>query len=422
MPPDKGQKHRNTDDLLDWFTVSYRTLYLASGIVALLAIGGGVYYYLTREPAAPQPVEAPRATVTSARFNAIEGSVKVKTVGTFEWVTADKSMVLRRSDLVRTGPGSTAEIAFFDGTVVHVRPDSLITIEESSEDPSTKARKVSWHISSGEVNLQTTRRNVPGSATEVSTPTVKSTVSELAAANIKVAEAGDSDIRIFRGTGRVETKTGEKIELTTSQAVRIDATGKAGPKFTLPDIPVLLAPPHQADISYPVPSQATTLLAWKSVANAAGYHFQIDYSAYFNRPIVDRKGWKSNSIELRGLDAGKYYWRVAALDKDGNEGQFSDFYRFAVGSPSSSSGGSGPPPPLAIQSLEVRTNILQIKGRTEAGATVTVNGQRVDVQGDGSFNEFITLDQPGKQVVAIRATGINGGVREIRRPVEVGAF
>jgi hypothetical protein len=153
MPTDKGQKPRHTDDLLDWFTVSYRTLYLASAAVALLAVGGA-YYYLTREKAAPRPPETAASTVTTARFNSIEGSVKVKTVGTFEWVTADKSMVLRRSDLVRTSPGSTAEIAFFDGTIVHVRPDSLITIEESSEDPSTKARKVSWHISSGEVNLQ----------------------------------------------------------------------------------------------------------------------------------------------------------------------------------------------------------------------------------------------------------------------------
>lgn len=415
--PEKGRTPRSSDDLLDWFTVTYRTLYLIAGLVVA---GGVAYYFYTRVTAQPAPRQTPPPTVTTARFNSIEGSVKVKTVGTFEWVTADKNMLLKRSDLVRTGPGSTAEIAFFDGTVVHVRPDSLITIEESSEDPSTKARKVSWHISSGEVNLQTSRKNVPGSATEVSTPTVKGTVGELAAANIKVAEAGDSDIRMFRGSGRVETKTGDKIELGSSEAVRVDSTGKAGPKVTLPETPVLLAPPYDAEISYPAPSQATTLLAWKDVSTAAGYHFQIDYSLHFNRPIVDRRGWKATAIELRGLDPGKYYWRVAAIDKDGSSGDFSAFARFAV--TTSGRGGAGPPPPLTLQSLEVRTNILQIKGRTEPGATLSVNGQRVDVQGDGSFNEFITLDKPGKQVVVIRATGINGGVREVRRPVEVGAF
>lgn len=421
MPPDKGQARRSSDDLLDWFTISYRTLYLIAGAVLLIA--GGTAYYLINNSWRPigQVSPTPTPGPTTARFSSLEGSVKVKTVGTFEWVTADKNIVLRKSDLVRTGPGSTAEIVFFDNTVVHVRPDSLITIEESSEDPSTKARKVKWHISSGEVNLQTARKNVPGSATEVSTPTVTGTMGELAAANIKVDEAGDSDIRVFRGTGRVETRTGDRIELVSSEGVRVDASGKAGPKVTLPGVPVLIAPPHQAEISYPVPSQATTLLAWKEVPAAAGYHFQIDYSAYFNRPIVDRRGWKSSSIELRGLDVGKYYWRVAAVDKDGTGGEFSAWARFSVMSPSGARGG-GPPPPLTIQSLEVRTNILQIKGRTEPGATVTVNGQRVDVQSDGSFNEFITLDQPGKQMVVIRAGGINGGVREVRRPVEVGAF
>jgi len=35
------------------------------------------------------------------------------------------------------------------------------------------------------------------------------------------------------------------------------------------------------------------------------------------------------------------------------------------------------------------------------------------------FNEFISLDKAGRQTVVIRATGINGGVREEKRPVVV---
>src|SRR5262245_2166280 len=169
MPPNKQKPRRADDDILDWFTITYRSIYIAVGALLALAAGGFYVYHVMTAPVPPPQVEAPTPAVTTARFTSIEGSVKVKTVGTFEWVTADRSMVLRKSDLVRTGPGAAAEITFFDGTVVHVRPDSLITIEETSEDPSTKARKVAWHISSGEVNFQTLRKNVPGSATEVST-------------------------------------------------------------------------------------------------------------------------------------------------------------------------------------------------------------------------------------------------------------
>lgn len=407
------------DDLLDWFTVSYRTIYIGLGTVIAFAAAGGYYYY-SRQTPPPGPSPEPVVEATAgARFSLIEGSVKVKPVGTFEWVSADKSLVLRKSDLVKTGASSSAEITFFDNTVVHIRPDSLITIEETSEDPSTKRRKVSTFISSGEVNLQTPRRSVAGSTTEVSMPNLKGTVGENSNANIRVAEGGDSDVRVIGGSIKGETKSGQRIELGSSEAVRIDAGGKAGEKFTMLAPPALLAPPHMAEISYPDPTRATTLLAWKAVASATTYHVMVDYSPYFNRPLVDRKGHGDPSVELRGLDVGKYYWRVAGADKDQNEGIFSDFARFTVTRPTGAASGTGPPPLLAIESLDLRQNLLQVKGRTEPGASVTINGQRVDVQGDGSFNEFITLPTAGKQLVSIRSTGINGGINEQKRPVVV---
>jgi hypothetical protein len=125
------------------------------------------------------------------------------------------------------------------------------------------------------------------------------------------------------------------------------------------------------------------------------------------------------SVEVRGLDPGKYYWRVSAVDKEGVEGPFSDFARFTVSRKAGPGAAGGPPPPLSIESLEVRGNILQVKGRTEPGATLLVNAQRVDVATDGSFNEYILLDKPGKQTVVIRATGLQGGSVEEKRSVVV---
>jgi hypothetical protein len=49
---------------------------------------------------------------------------------------------------------------------------------------------------------------------------------------------------------------------------------------------------------------------------------------------------------------------------------------------------------------------------------LSVNGQRVDIRPDGSFNEFLTLAS-GRQEVVVRATGTDGGVAELRRPVVV---
>jgi hypothetical protein len=408
---------RPEDDLVDWFTISYKSIYIV--VLLALAVAGGAYYHYFGKALNPNPViDVPAPTVTTARFTSLEGNVKVKPVGVFDWYSAEPSMVLRKSDLVRTGPGATAEITFFDGTVVRVRPDSLITIEDTSEDFATKRRRVAWHISSGEVNFQTGKKNVPGSATQISTPTVKTTAAEMTDGGIRVDQSGDSDVKIYRGSTQVETKTGEKLTLGASEALKVDAAGKAGPKQVLLDAPVLQAPPHQTEISYPDPSRATTLLAWKAVPTSASYHVMVDYSPYFNRPLVDQVR-KDSAVELRGLDTGKYYWRVAALDKDGVEGAFSAFARFTVVRKEGAGGGGGVPPLLVIEAVDVRANILQIKGRTEQGATVTVNDQRVDVQGDGSFNEFIQLDKGGRQIVVIRSIGINGGINEQKRPIVV---
>jgi FecR protein len=419
-----GDNKRNArpggDELLDWFTISYRTLYIVGGLLVAAAAAAGYYYFVRGRTADPgvvaRPIAAPQ--MAAARFTSLEGNIKVKAVGTVEWITADKALVLGKGDRIKTGSGSTAEITFFDGTLVHVRPDSIIMVEETSENPTTKERRVAWNISSGEVFFNTSNKNVEGSRTDITTPLTRLSAVDEAKGNVKVDDSGAGDIRIFTAVKpvQVETKGGEKLALTSNEGVKVDVDGKAEAKMALPGTPVLQAPPNQTDISYPDPQHATTLLAWRPVTGAAAYHFQIDYSASFNRPIKDMPSWKDNSLELRGLDVGRYYWRVAAVDKQNVEGSFSDFSRFSVTRPS---GGSVAGPPLTIETFDLRTNILQVKGRTEPGATVSVNSQPLDVQADGSFNEFISLDKGGTQDVVVRAVGVNGGVSTQHKTVTV---
>jgi hypothetical protein len=419
MPQGKDRRRQAEDDLLDWFTVTYRSIYIAVFTIVAVGVAAAYYYYVTHKPVTAPSPDVQVAPTSTARFTSVEGNVQVRARGTFVWVNADKSLMLHKSDLVKTSSGGAAEITFFDGTVVHVHPESLLTIEETSEDPSTKARRVAVNVPSGVASFQTSRKNVPESATEVSTPTVKSTVGEMSKGEVQVAETGDTSIRAFQGTVRGVTSGGQTLDLGMSEAVKIDAKGRASAKVILPGAPTLLNPPHQTEITYADPARATTLLIWQPVLGAVSYHLMLDYSAYFNRPLLDRKGISLTQQELRGLDLGKYYWKIAAISKDGEEGAFSDFSRFTVARSSGGQAGDGPPPRLTDLVLDVRNNILQIKGQTEPGATITVNGQRVDVDSDGGFIDFITLEKLGRQIVIIRATGLNGGVNEQKRPVVV---
>ena len=411
---------RAEDDLVDWFTVSYRSIYTALAIVLVATAAGGYYYYAKNAPPPPPPTETV-ITQPTAHFSAIEGTVKVKAVGTFEWVTADAGIQLKKSDIVRTGPGSAAEIKFFDGTVVAVGADSLIMIEASSADPVSRRAKVGWRVSNGTVDFKVPPRGASGGEAEISTPTVTARADSAAAGAISVQESGESDVRVYDGKVVASTKTGDTIPLGANQALPVDASGRAGATVTLPDVPVLLAPANQSEVAYQDPTRALTLLAWKAVPDAVTYHVLLDYNPYFNRPLVDQSGIKESSVEVRGLDIGKYYWQVAAVDKNGVTGRFSAFSRFAVARPNAAAAAAGgPPPPLVLESLDVRANILQVKGRTEPGATVTVNGQRIDVQSNGTFNEFIQMEKSGRQYVVIKVVGINGGANEQRRSVLVG--
>jgi hypothetical protein len=288
----------------------------------------------------------------------------------------------------------------------------VFIIEETSEDPASKQRRAAVKVQSGEVSFQVPQRNVPGSATTISTPTVRTTAQDEAEGRVNVAGGGASTLSLFRGSIEGQTSAGERLSLAANEGMKVDAEGRAGPKVTLPGVPTLLAPPPQADISYPNPAEATTLLAWKAVPGAVAYHVLVDMTASFNRPVVARKEWKPLSMELRGLEVGGYFWQVAAVDKDGTQGNFSEPSRFVVsqGTP------RGAPPPLSLEPLTPRGHTVQVKGRTEAGASLTINDQAIAVRPDGSFNEILTLN-PGRQDIVVRAVGAGGGVAEQRRPV-----
>lgn len=407
MAPDERKPQRGGDDRIEWFTVSYRSLAIA-GLVVLVAAGLGWYVYGRSTPPPPPPASE---VETGVRFASLEGSVQVKRSGTLEWLAANPTMMLRQNDLVKTGSGGAAEIRFADGTVFAVRPDSLITIEESTQNPISRQQRNALSIQSGEANFQTASRGVPGSTT-ISTPTVRTTAERDTAGNIQVADSGATGVRIFRGAGQAQTRSGQKIALATNEGVRVDAGGAAGQKIALPTVPQLTAPSNLAEIAYPDLSQGITLLLWGAVEGSSGYRVMVDFTPTFARPLYDRQGHRSTQMELRGLEAGSYYWKVAALDASGVEGSFSAPWRFTL-----SKAPAGEPPPLSLERLELKGNVLHVSGRTEPGATLLLNGERLEVLPDGSFNEFLTFADGGTASVLLRSTGTKGGVAELRRRV-----
>lgn len=384
-------------------------------IVAAAAAAALAAWFFLRPAPSPGPGEggaAPAASrVVIAAFSRIDGSVKVKPVGSVEWSNASLSTNLSHNDLVRTAAGASADIAFkVDGSVLQVRADSLITIEGTLQDPATKRLRNAARISSGEVNVST-QANTDETSAVVSTPTARNYVAGETNAAIRVAQAGESDIRVFKGRSDVETNKGKKVRLTSQEGLRIDASGEAGDKVALPGTPELLSPTDATDLTYEDPAKAPTVLRWKGRTEAVAYRVVVDSSAYFNDPVFDKANVKDVQTRAQALGTGPFFWRVAAVGAEGLEGSFSDFARFSIARGREQ---SATPPPLAVETLERRGNIVLIKGRTERGAHVTVNGSPVEVRPDGSFSEHLPLEQD-QITFTVRAISPSGGITEQRR-------
>ena len=384
----------------DWARSSTRNTYIAVG-TAIVAMAGVLWFVLGVEaPPPPQPVGTPRPP--TARFTGIEGTVTKKALGTFNWKASAVPDHLNQNDLVRTAARSSAEITFIDETLVNVSADSLITIENVSEDPTTHQRRVAWTVSSGEVAFE---RRADGGEAIITTPTLRTKVRDKASASIRVDEAGESDLRIFSGRGTVTTRTGQQVELQANEGLKVNAEGVAGEKLKLPSAPALAAPPVRAT------TKLRPTLRWRAVPEAVEYRVVVARDPRFNQPVWVKAGVRGTRIETARLETGTHYWRVAATGEGGGEGPYSTGRSFDVA--------RGAGPGLIIDSLEARGNVVQIKGRTQPGVELTVNGQPLQLEADGSFEEFITLLQPGTQVLVLLATDQDGISSEVKRSVSV---
>jgi len=368
------------------------------------------WYFFVRKP-------LPKPGQQIARLTAVDGKVKVKPNAMDAWSDAPLATQLHVGDVVQTETRAGAEISFNSGSVVKVRSDSVVYIGGSAE-----ASTAAWRVQSGRVNF-----SVGNEATEIVTPTLKTTALENASGHIDVGESGATGVKIFSGEARLETTQGQRLTLQQNQAVQVDAAGRAGDTIELPPPPTLIAPAAKARLLIAKPPDASAKLSWTDVKGGVTYHVALDYNVTQANLLLsaglEETGIQGTAHDLKGLNLGRYFWRVAAVNKAGLEGAFSRVSFFQVVEP------EAPPVPLAtptpaatalptlvVQVVdEVTPGVVHVGGRAPRGSTVTVNGTPVKMLPDGSFSEFVRHSGPGE--VVVRATAADGQFVERARAV-----
>ncbi|HEU5180766.1 MAG TPA: FecR domain-containing protein [Candidatus Polarisedimenticolia bacterium] len=484
-----GRQAAQGNILLDWFTVSYRSIVLA--LVFLVGAGGAVFLYfylkaatgdtpegaalqeLTRaerlfseaesaahgEQAAPvinqagRLLESARRTFRdhefeesrglsvqsqgfsrkildsstaessfTAKIYRFEGDVKIKRVKQFVWETITGNLALKVGDQIKTSSSGSAQIVYFDGTITTLKPGSLLEIRELFEDPATKVRKVRERLNFGGVHAATQGGNAQGSFHEVSTETTIARTQDRAQMSMEF-DAAARTTRTSVESGEAEVSTGgSSVKLASLESVTVPAEGKLSPKENILSSPSLVEPIDQRVFMFVPGKESSTTLKWDRVAAASAYRLQISQQPLFGLLLLNKPDITSTSVVLPDLAGGSYYWRVAARDGAGNEGAFSEIRKFRVGSERERGPEDRVPPALQLVDFMPSGALVIIRGRTEAAASVAIDGQMVDVEDDGAFTAVVKMKHDGPNTLEIVAQDTAGNETRLKKNVYVETF
>ena len=128
---------------------------------------------------------------------------------------------------------------------------------------------------------------------------------------------------------------------------------------------------------------------------------------------VDAPRLDQDSARLRLVAAGTYFWRVAALGEGTAPSEWSAVRRFRVFSTSSQHLlEDTTPPELTVNQPQQLGHMFIFEGATEASATVTINGEKVELDVDGRFRKTIEIFDEGWIDIVIVAVDPSGNRTE----------
>ncbi|MFY9529834.1 MAG: hypothetical protein WBC04_18935 [Candidatus Acidiferrales bacterium] len=394
-----------------WHTVTYKTVALYCVVVAAIIFATVYLIFPETSSNALQRLSdsvmrrntaAGVISAKQARFVNLDGKVQVKKVDSVQWTSADYQMQLDKGDLIQTGPEGVARVAFADGTTYTVKGDTLVTVEENlvAQDAPTR---VGVHISSGAVDLATPTWGVPGSKADISFENAVASLRENSRAAVRSnPNTKQQEITVASG-GAELSRGGEHVEVSQWEKVSFP-TGGAMTKTEVLAPPALLEPLNLQPIILADPKHDPIHFSWRPANTAKMYVFQVSNTAMFTQVVMERKT-PNSSIDITGLDPGEYFWKVRAIDAGNASSDLSDPYKFTLVAQ-----GKEREMLLEVDDTVLHGNVVEVSGRTEAGAALIINGQQVaDIRQDGKFHYFTEPMARGDHTLVITGQNRRGG-------------
>ena len=353
------------------------------------------------------PLKSPSAAVSQqAHFTVLDGTIRVRKSNGNSWINADYNVPLEKGDVVQTGAEGMAKIVFNDGTNYTVKQDSLIVIEENSANDQQQTN-VSVAVTTGTVDL-TTATYVQGSKSQVIVAGAKASLAPDSSAMVHNDPKVDRhEILVKKGSGEIE-RNGETVHLSNWEKVSFKSAAKTMERAIEIGPPTPITPGNMMPVFINAGEKSKDLeFAWTPMANAAGYRLRISHNPYFSSLLMDRKV-DTPSVVVTGLPVGAYYWSIQSFDGVGKESVESEKNRFTI----IVKGKEKIELVLDLDPFIQHGHVIEVTGKTEAGARVMVNGKEVPIVGDdGTFHYFTPPLANGESLITVTAQNAKGGVK-----------
>jgi hypothetical protein len=351
-----------------------------------------------------------------AKFVSVQGDVQFRRGERRHWQTARGRVVLHAGDSVRTGSGGSAEIVFADGALFVLRPNSQVVIAErpgGSDNASNEAAEQAMKMEYGLLNLSTSRN-----PSKVETPEAEAHVDRNTDAFVGYEkETREGRFGAYHGGMEVRPEQGEAQKVAALEEV-VQRNGEVSAPRPLPLAPELRQPPENFEVD--LDQVDRLVLTWTPVPGGGQYALQVSENNLFADNIIDASDRTKTEATLGLLGEGSFLWRVAALSRDGAQGPWSPPRRFRVTALAGrSSVEDRSPPVIENASVTPYGNIYIVAGKTEPGATVTINEEPARVDADGTFTKTIQFTRDGWNSVEIRASDAWGNESSLTKPVLV---
>lgn len=379
----------------DWYLIPKRAIYTAGALffAGLLAGSLGLYILYFGWPFAKANPDA--GSPAGAKFLSIEGEVRVIRAQTRQTIAATREVPLYPGDVVQTSADGRARLNMADGSLLAVRPNSVVTVRDNSGEGEKPNVRVA--VERGQIKVRTEQQPA-GASNVVETKLTRNRLAAQTGASFGVRDDAVEDIRVEGGSVETATRDGDKAVLHGGEYVQINQTGSVTRRERLLAAPVAAAPRDME--TFVVGANRTTglTLRWQPVlAEAATYQVEVAASPFFVAAgkVYERSKLSGAESTVGEVRPGVYFWRVRAVGASGQTSEWSEPQKFYVVQREA----DGPLSAADVTVEYVGGAVYLVRGRTQAGNNVRAYGRATVADNDGVFQLQMTIPAGARDFV-----------------------